>query len=81
MSTTTRPAGSGTRNRPPEVAEAQRTLADLLQTRVRIDVGKRKGKIVLDFISLEELERLLGIITGKTTGAETSVAQAADQRS
>jgi ParB family chromosome partitioning protein len=46
----------------PEALEAQRALSDGLQTRVRIEMGKRKGKIVLDFVSLEELERLLGLM-------------------
>lgn len=55
--------------RPPLVADAQRRLADYLQTRVRVELGKRKGKIVLDFVSLEELERLLEIITDERPGA------------
>jgi len=53
---------SGRAARPPLVSEAQRRLAEHLQTRVRVDMGKRKGKIVLDFVSLDELERLLGLI-------------------
>jgi ParB family chromosome partitioning protein len=48
--------------RPPQVTEAQRALADHLQTRVRVEMGKRKGRIVLDFVSLEELDRLMGLI-------------------
>lgn len=50
-------------------AEVQRRLAEHLQTRVRIEVGKRKGKIVVDFVSPDELERLTQIITGETEGA------------
>lgn len=50
--------------RPAAVTEAQRRLADHLQTRVRVELGKRKGKIVLDFVSLEELDRILNTITG-----------------
>lgn len=53
---------SGSVARPPLVSEAQRRLADHLQTRVRIEMGKRKGKIVLDFVSMEELQRLLEAI-------------------
>ena len=59
--------GSGQRGRParpPLVSEAQRALADHLQTRVRVEMGQRKGKIVLDFVSLEELDRLLTKIVG-----------------
>jgi ParB family chromosome partitioning protein len=49
--------------RPAEIAEAQRTLADRLQTRVRVEMGARKGRIVVDFVSLEELDRLVHAIT------------------
>ena len=50
--------------RAPMVAEAQRRLGETLQTRVRVEMGKRKGKIVVDFVSLEELERLMSVIVG-----------------
>ncbi|HZA39858.1 MAG TPA: ParB/RepB/Spo0J family partition protein [Actinomycetota bacterium] len=56
--------------RPPLVSEAQRALADHLQTRVRVEMGQRKGKIVLDFVSLEELERLLNKIVGERAERE-----------
>ena len=55
--------------RPPLVSEAQRTLAHHLQTRVRVEMGQRKGKIVLDFVSLEELERLLNKIIGESSAS------------
>lgn len=51
--------------RPASAIDAQRKLADRLQTRVRIDTGKRKGKIVIDFVSLEELDRLVAEIVGQ----------------
>jgi ParB family chromosome partitioning protein len=60
------------RAKPLEVTGAQQRLADFLQTRVRIEVGKRKGKIVLDFVSLAELDRLLRIITGDEEGSNTT---------
>jgi ParB family chromosome partitioning protein len=50
--------------RPAQVADAQRELADRLQTRVRVEMGKRKGRIVVDFVSLEELDRLVRAIAG-----------------
>lgn len=68
------PSGGGTKVRPPEILEAQRKLADHLQTRVRIDLGKRKGKIVLDFVSLEELDRLLDVLMGARAGASVTSA-------
>lgn len=74
-------SGSPAHTRSPEATEAQRLLSDVLQTRVRVDVGSRKGRIVLDFVSLEELQRLLSIITGQSRGAELAVAAPGDQRS
>ncbi|MEA2498504.1 MAG: ParB family transcriptional regulator, chromosome partitioning protein [Actinomycetota bacterium] len=60
------------RAKPLEVTGAQQRLANHLQTRVRIEVGKRKGKIVLDFVSLAELDRLLRIITGEEKGSSVT---------
>lgn len=64
----------GISERPAAALEAQRRLADHLQTRVRVEMGKRKGKIVLDFVSLEELDRLLSIMTGTAEGARSAIA-------
>jgi ParB family chromosome partitioning protein len=66
---TSRAGRGGAAARAPQVVEAQRRLADLLQTRVRVETGKRKGRIVIDFVSLEELERLIAIVTGDAPGA------------
>jgi ParB family chromosome partitioning protein len=58
-----------------EVIDTQRVLADRLQTRVRIEMGARKGKIVLDFVSLDELDRLTNIILGRASGATVQAAR------
>ena len=62
------------RSLPPEAAEAQRRLAGHLQSRVRVEVGKRKGKIVVDFVSLEELDRIVTAIVGDRERAQEVVA-------
>lgn len=54
-----------------QAVETQRRLAEHLQTRVRVEMGKRKGKVVIDFVSADELERLANIITGAEQGATT----------
>ena len=54
--------------------ETQRRLSEHLQTRVRVEVGKRKGRIVLDFVSLDELERIAKLITGESEGPSRSSA-------
>ena len=66
--------GGRPQTRPPIAIEAQRQLSEFLQTRVRVDVGKRKGRIVLDFVSTDELERLLRIITGNEPGATSTTS-------
>lgn len=55
--------------------EAQRRLSDHLQTRVRVDAGKRKGRIVIDFVSPDELERITAVITGRDGGATTQTVR------
>ncbi|HEU4480322.1 MAG TPA: chromosome partitioning protein ParB, partial [Actinomycetota bacterium] len=69
MDVSSRGPAAGSNPRPPEITEAQRRLAEHLQTRVRVDMGKRKGKIELDFVSLEELHRLLEAILGDARAA------------
>lgn len=50
--------------RPPLAAEAEKKLGAALHTRVKVEVGKRKGKIVVEFSDLEDLERLTNDILG-----------------
>ena len=69
--------GGRPQSRPPIAVEAQRRLSEYLQTRVRVDVGKRKGRIVLDFVSTDELERLLRIITSDEPGATSTTSSPA----
>lgn len=51
------------------VSEAQRRLSDRLQTRVKVQMGKRKGKITLEFVSPDDLDRIVAAIAGDQTGA------------
>ena len=52
----------------PAVAEAEEILSEQLQTRVRIQKGKRRGKIVVEFGSGEDLERIISEIVGSGRG-------------
>ncbi|MDQ3940082.1 MAG: ParB/RepB/Spo0J family partition protein [Actinomycetota bacterium] len=56
-------------SQPAAATEAQHRLAHHLQTRVRVEMGKRKGRVVLDFVSLEELDRIARIILGEADGS------------
>ena len=47
-----------TRLRPPGLLELEELLAEHLSTRVSITMGAGKGKVVIDFADLEDLERI-----------------------
>jgi len=51
----------------PPAAPALRRLADRLSdvfdTRVKVEMGKRKGKIVVEFATIEDLERIVGTMS------------------
>nr|WP_196792392.1 ParB/RepB/Spo0J family partition protein [Motilibacter deserti] len=46
----------------PRLSELSDRLSDRFETRVKVDLGRRKGKIVLEFASLDDLERIVGIL-------------------
>jgi ParB family chromosome partitioning protein len=37
-------------------------LSDRFDTRVKVDIGRRKGRIVIEFATVDDLERIVGII-------------------
>jgi ParB family chromosome partitioning protein len=51
------------RLRPPGFRELEELLAELLDTRVSVDMGKSKGRVVIEFADLEDLERIYRRIT------------------
>ena len=48
----------GGRLRPPGLLELEELLGDYLETRVRITMGARHGRVQIDFANLEDLERI-----------------------
>jgi ParB/RepB/Spo0J family partition protein len=55
----------------PRIRELAAELSELYETKVSVDLGRRKGKIVVEFASLEDLER---IIEAMTPGGEQGPA-------
>jgi len=54
-----RPAPSApSRIRPPGLLELEELLSDRLSTRVKVTMGAKRGRVVIDFASLEDLERI-----------------------
>ncbi|MGW0118868.1 ParB/RepB/Spo0J family partition protein [Streptomyces sp. NPDC003327] len=43
----------------PALSELATRLSDRFETRVKVDLGQKKGKIVVEFASMEDLERIL----------------------
>lgn len=50
------------RTTPAEIAALAARLGDRLDTRVKIDMGKGRGKIAIEFASVEDLHRILAIL-------------------
>lgn len=68
----------------PALAGVSERLSDRLQTRVQVTKGRGKGKIVIEFGSIEDLERLAGMIAGQTPGTtpeQAWPAQGSEQES
>jgi ParB family chromosome partitioning protein len=51
--------------RAPGLLELENLLADQLDTRVRIDMGPKRGKVVIEFADLEDLERIYRAMSPK----------------
>jgi ParB family chromosome partitioning protein len=47
-----------TRLRPPGLLELEQLLAEYLSTKVSVTMGGKRGKVVIDFADLEDLERI-----------------------
>jgi ParB family transcriptional regulator, chromosome partitioning protein len=47
----------------PKLKEISDHLSDHLDTRVNVELGKQKGKIVIEFATIEDLERISKVIT------------------
>ena len=49
--------------RPPGLLELEELLGDHLETRVKISMGSTRGKVVVEFSTLEDLERIYRLMT------------------
>ena len=52
----------GARITAPALGELADRLSDALDTRVRVELGRRKGKITVEFGSIDDLERIVAVI-------------------
>ncbi len=64
----------------PALTDLATRLSDRFETRVKVDLGQRKGKIVVEFASIEDLERILGeIAPGEGRVLEQGLADETEQ--
>jgi ParB family chromosome partitioning protein len=54
-----------TRLRPPGLLELEQLLADVLDTRVGVQMGAKRGRVTIEFADLEDLERIYRRIAGE----------------
>ncbi len=57
-----RSGGNRQRIQVPGLIELQDDLSDALEARVRINMGARKGRMTVEFLSVDDLERIVGVI-------------------
>jgi ParB family chromosome partitioning protein len=68
------PAERASRARAPQapgLAELAGSLSDLLETRVTIDMGKRKGKVTVEFATMDDLRRVVAIMVPALAASPT----------
>jgi len=46
----------------PGLADLAERLSDRFDTRVKVDIGRRKGRILIEFATVDDLERIVGMI-------------------
>jgi ParB family chromosome partitioning protein len=46
----------------PGLSELADRLSDHFETRVRVDIGRRKGRILIEFATVDDLERIVAVI-------------------
>jgi ParB family transcriptional regulator, chromosome partitioning protein len=47
-------------------------LSDIFETKVKVELGRHKGKIVVEFASMDDLDRIIDAMTTNGTGEEDS---------
>ncbi len=56
------PRNRSKRPNAPALAELAARLSDRYETRVRVDLGRTRGKVTIDFASLDDLQRIVSLL-------------------
>ena len=52
-------------------------MSDTFDTRVKVELGKRKGKIVVEFASVDDLRRIVGLMSPNVSISQGDAGEAA----
>jgi ParB family chromosome partitioning protein len=58
----------GGRIHSPKLADLARRLSERFDTRVRVDLGRTKGKVTIEFATVEDLERIIDLMDPRRPG-------------
>ncbi len=64
----------GGRMHAPKLADLAARLSDRFDTRVRVDLGRSKGKITVEFATVEDLERIVELMDPRRPGRPKNTA-------
>jgi ParB family chromosome partitioning protein len=59
----------------PALDDLANRLSDRFDTRVKVDIGRNKGKITIEFATVDDLERIVGMIGVPEEGAPAAAAE------
>ena len=59
--------GRGRPTPPPELTELADRLSDRFETRVKVDMGRSRGKVTIDFGSVEDLHRIVALLDARSS--------------
>ena len=67
-----RPAPAGRTPVAPGLRHLADRLSDLFETRVKVEMGRRKGKIVVEFATVDDLERIVKQMSPSASGQQSA---------
>jgi ParB family chromosome partitioning protein len=56
----------------PAIEDLAAKLSDVFDTRVRVELGRRKGKITVEFASVDDLERIIAVMAPQISNRRTA---------